>query len=465
MLAAPTEAQPEKIIAKPFHFMPAVRRATALLLIAMATGPASGTDATDTRITGYEVRLALDIPAKSLRGQTTIRLDPNVPAPVALRFPVHELSIDAVTTSVGKIVFRVERGELIVTFDGSIRDAPGRPLAVTIDYHGQPTRGLKFGADYAYTAFDTCYWMICREAPGEKATFQLELDVPSSYTVAASGERRATMPLADGVTRHHWVQDRPYSPYLYGFAAGEFADTTVKAGRVDLRLLGIGATAGELQRKFRDTAGMLAFFEERSGVPLPGRMYTQVLVPGSEAQEASTLSFIGRDQLDPILDNPHEDWVIAHELAHQWWGNLITCKSWEHFWLNEGLAVFMTAAYKEVRWGRADYERELKLARNRRDNAVQARFDVPLAYDGVYPSLSIKRAITYSKAMLFLDALRAAMGEDAFWSGLAVYTRRHAGGVVESRDFERAMTEATDRNLAPLFDEWVYPREPASSVK
>jgi aminopeptidase N len=194
-------------------------------------------------------------------------------------------------------------------------------------------------------------------------------------------------------------------------------------------------------------------------------MYTQVLVPGSEAQEASTLSFIGRDQLDPILDNPHEDWVIAHELAHQWWGNLITCKSWEHFWLNEGLAVFMTAAYKEVRWGRADYERELKLARNRRDNAVQARFDVPLAYDGVYPSLSIKRAITYSKAMLFLDALRAAMGEDAFWSGLAVYTRRHAGGVVESRDFERAMTEATDRNLAPLFDEWVYPREPASSVK
>jgi hypothetical protein len=116
----------------------------------------------------------------------------------------------------------------------------------------------------------------------------------------------------------------------------------------------------------------------------------------------------------------------------------------------------MVAAYKEQRWGRAAYDHELELARGRRQAAAAVQMDVPLAFPGQYPSLRIKRAITYSKAALFLDRLRSTMGDQAFWRGLKSYTRRHAGGVATSQDFQRAFAAETKKDLSPLFDQWVY---------
>jgi len=95
---------------------------------------------------------------------------------------------------------------------------------------------------------------------------------------------------------------------------------------------------------------MLDFFVEKAGRPLPRAFYRQVVVDGDAAQEMSSFSVLGRDQLDARLTDPTEDWLIAHEMAHQFWGNLVTCGDWSHFWLDEGLTVFMVAAYKERRW-------------------------------------------------------------------------------------------------------------------
>jgi aminopeptidase N len=83
--------------------------------------------------------------------------------------------------------------------------------------------------------------------------------------------------------------------------------------------------------------------------------------------------------IEPILNNAQEDWVVAHELAHQWWRNLVTCADWSQFWLNEGVVVFMTAAWKEHKHGRAAYDREMELARRRLQFAKDAGFDKPLA--------------------------------------------------------------------------------------
>jgi aminopeptidase N len=201
---------------------------------------------------------------------------------------------------------------------------------------------------------------------------------------------------------------------------------------------------------------MLRFFEARAGVPFPQAVYTQVLVPGSAAQEKSSFSLLGQDELDPILVDATEDWAIAHELAHQWWGNLVTCRTWSHFWLNESLATFMVAAWKEERWGRAAYQHELDLFRKRHARAIDAGFDVPLAYSGTYPSLGIRRAIQYSKGALFLHLLRQELGEDVFWSGLRQFTSEHAGGAVVSSDFQSAMQRASGKDLGPLFRTWVH---------
>jgi aminopeptidase N len=147
--------------------------------------------------------------------------------------------------------------------------------------------------------------------------------------------------------------------------------------------------------------------------------------------------------------------VIVHELAHQWWGNLVTARTWQHFWLNEGITTFMTAAWKEHRFGAAAYRAELDIARARLARARAAGWDRPLAFAGAYPDLRTRRAIQYSKGALFMDHLRTTLGDQAFWAGLKSFTRRHAGGSVTSDDFQRAMEQVAGRDLSAMFKHWV----------
>lgn len=143
-------------------------------------------------------------------------------------------------------------------------------------------------------------------------------------------------------------------------------------------------------------------------------------------------------------------------MAHQWWGNLLTCKTWSHFWLNEGVTVFMTAAYKQQRWGQAAYDREMELAKKHYQKAIDAKMDMPLSFAGEYPGIGVRRAIQYSKAALFLDALRTELGEKVFWQGLKDYTVGHQLSSVESRDFQLAMEKAAGTDLSVIFNKWVY---------
>ena len=332
---------------------------------------------------------------------------------------------------------------------------PKAPARLTVRYHGAPSRGLVFGDTYVYSDYFTCAWMMCRDEPGEKASFRLEIDAPAGLRVSASGHLVRAVPGPPGWVRWTWDEQRPYSPYLFGFAAGAFVEASLPSISAKIRLLGISETPEALVRKFQDTPRILAFLQARAGVPFPHDNYTQVVVSGGEAQEKSSFSIIGKENIDPILDDPHEDWAIVHELAHQWWGNLVTCRSWAHFWLNEGMTSFMVAAYKEERWGRPAYDREMALFEKRRQQAIDASFDVPLAYAKPYPSLRIKRAITYSKGALFLHLLRERLGDASFWDGIQRYTRTHAGKTVESRDLRVALEAASGKDLAPLFQQWV----------
>ena len=129
------------------------------------------------------------------------------------------------------------------------------------------------------------------------------------------------------------------------------------------------AAIGDGMAALDDTSRMIAYFEEKSGLPLPEVSYTQVLVDQNGDQEDAGLSMIERASIERTSADPHTDGMIAHELAHEWWGNLITCADWRELWLNEGFAGFMTAAYKEQRWGRAAHDREIAVARRAWDAA------------------------------------------------------------------------------------------------
>jgi aminopeptidase N len=407
----------------------------------------------------FEVKLDVAFDARSIVGETKVLFDFPAVGPREIAFAATDLTLDEVSQGGARLSYRTSGKQLIVDL---LPRAPTSPEQLTFRYHGTPSRGLVYGQNFVYADYFTCAWMICRDEPGDKATFQFELTAPARFRVVASGRLvdRTTVasPSDTGPSdraRSTWVEERPYPPYLFGFAAGDFTEASMSAGSTKLRFLGIAETPETLLKKLRDTPAVLRFFEEKAGVPFPHEEYVQIVIPGGEAQEKSSFSLLGSENLDPILDDPREDWVIVHELAHQWWGNLVTCRSWPHFWLNEGITSFMVAAYKEQRWGKAAYEREIALFRERHQRAIDAGHDVPIASSKPYPSLKIKRAITYAKGALFLHTLRQQIGDVAFWNGIQRYTQEHAGKTVESHDLQRAMENASARDLTQIFGAWV----------
>jgi aminopeptidase N len=401
----------------------------------------------------YATRLRVDVRSRSVEGKTTITYVLPENARSVLYLPSHDLEISSVSSLGNPVKFQIDPGEIVLDLPRPTED--GGQAAIEIVYRGKPAQGLVFREGLVYTDFFTCHWMPCLDNPGDRAQFRLELVVPAAYQVVASGQHEGSRQAGAGQMEHVYLEDAPRATYLFGFAAGKFVQSTQREGNVDLVFVGPGPKA-TLERRFEPTAHMLRFFEARAGVPLPGSRYTQVLVPGSQAQEKSAFSLIGTEELDPILKDPTEDWVIAHELAHQWWGNLITCKDFRHFWLNEGITTFMVAAYKEYRSGAAAYAAELARIEKRYRWSSDQGFDPKLAFKGEYPTLEFKRAITYNKAALFLDRLRREVGDDAFWRGLKFYTQKRAGQGVESRDFQQDFEAGSGRKVGALFDAWVY---------
>lgn len=402
------------------------------------------------RVSSYELEVKPDFVTKSISGTVKIKLQ--ITRAEDFTLPANGLTLDKVTAD--KSFIKTEKNVETITIKASSLKV-GSNFTLVVRYHGTPKKGLRFGKDFVYTDFDTCYWMICADDPAMKAKFKIDIIVPKGYRTTASGNFVSQKNISATLSRHRWREAKPFSAYLYGFAAGKFYETSVKARNSYLRYLGVTDNEASLLKKFKDTQKALEFFERKSGVALHHKIYTQVLVPTDEAQEKNAFAIIGNKFLDPILTDPKEDWVFVHELAHQWWGNLVTCKSWQHFWLNEGITVFMTAAYKQERWGQEAYQREIDILKKRHQKAIEAGFDVPLTFSGEYPSLAIKRAITYSKGALFMDALRTAMGEKRFWLGLKKYTQKFAYKSVETSDFQKTMEKANGKTLNAIFKNWV----------
>lgn len=412
--------------------------------------PGSGFD-----VAHYTLSLAPDVASGTVSGVEDIRFRSTRRDLDAVAFSANALTVTDAAIDGAPVAIETVGKALIFRFAEPL--PKGRTATLRLRFAGTPARGVRVLPGAIYTSYFACDWMICpQDSPGDKARFTLDLYLPTGASSLATGRHSGTFTASDGRIMHRWRSTRDYSPFLFGFAAGTFGEMTVVHGDNRLTYLDATGTRANLEALFAETPAMIDFLATKAGVPLPAGRFTQLLVPGREAQEAATYALIGKGELDREAGNPEAGWVIVHELAHQWWGNLVTCATWRDFWLNEGITTFMTAAWKEHRFGPAAYQAELDVARGRVARLREAGWDKPLAWNGAYPSLGTRRAVQYSKGALFVDHLRRTLGEDAFWNGLRLYTMGNAGGTVTSVDLRRAMERASKRDLSSIFAEWVF---------
>jgi aminopeptidase N len=375
---------------------------------------------------------------------------------VARRAGLREIDLDSIDLEIQSVTergaprrFAVAGEHLRITLEPPAADGETRALAIR--YRARPSQGLQRWGDHLYTAYHTWKWMPCNFDPGDKARFDLTLAVPQGWTVLASGA-----PV--DAERQHWTLDAPHSTYLFGFAAGVFARSSraAEGGVPEIdALLSAETPPAIVTRLLEETPGMIRFFAEVSGVAFPGPRYGVAFVGEGTAQEMASWSALGREFAATWNGDPKEDWLAAHELAHQWWGNAATCPTWGDFWIQEAFAVFMTAAYKERRWGRAAYERERELNRARYEAFRATGHDHALALGPDAPSGALGRKLVYGKGPRVLYVLRDELGEAAFWSAVRTFTQAAVKNGSRTSDLRRAFERAAGRPL-PIFDRAVY---------
>jgi aminopeptidase N len=215
---------------------------------------------------------------------------------------------------------------------------------------------------------------------------------------------------------------------------------------------------------------MIKHFSEVTGVAYPWNKYAQVVVSdfifgGMENTTATTLyEHILLDERAAI-DISSDD-LIAHELAHQWFGDYVTCRAWYEAWLNEGFATFFEHVWREKHLGRDEYDFGLKVDLDGYFAEAKGRYRRPIVCQEYDAPLDLFDRHLYEKGALVLHALRTEVGDATFWRGVRLYLERNARGIVESRDLQRAMEEASGRGLGRLFEQWLYkPGHPEIEVE
>jgi aminopeptidase N len=414
--------------------------------------------------------LTLDFDTKSIHGTARVaarRVDPEATS----------LELDGIGFTLGAV--SVGGKHVKSTYDGKTIVIPvpaGADRAdVVIEYAATPRKGLYFlDADehvpsrpkQAWTQFqeeDARHVMPCHDKPHTKMTTEARVTVPAGFYVLSNGALLSREEEGRAET-FHWRMDEPHPSYLVTIVAGEFAelDGAVTAGgrEIPLTYLVPKGREEDARRTFARTPEMVRWFSELLGVPYPWNKYAQVVVSdfifgGMENTTATTMyEHILLDERAAI-DVTSDD-LIAHELAHQWFGDLVTCRDWSEGWLNEGFATFMEHVWRERHLGRDEYEYGVRHDLGSYLGEASGRYRRPIVCQDYDAPLDLFDRHLYEKGGLVLHVLRTELGDALFWKGVSTYLNRHARGVVETRDLLRALEEVSGRSLGRRFEELVH---------
>lgn len=370
------------------------------------------------------------------------------------------MTVTGATVEGRPIVYRHEHNRLTLTAPGPV--AVDDHVRFTIAYHGVPANGLrliqnKYGE---WSAFSENWpnrareWLPMIDHPYDKATSEFIVTAPARYQVVANGLLQSTTDLGDGRRVTHWKQSVPIASWLNAIGVEQFA--VHYAGRVD----GIELSSW-VPHQDRDLATVyfegparkaLAFYGEHVG-PYAYEKLANVAAAGIRGgTEHASAIFYGEDG---VRNEPATS-LVAHEIAHQWFGNAVTERDWDDVWLSEGFATYFTHLFIEHTQGRDDLAAGLQRDRNtvfafERDNPGLA-----IVHDNLSDMSKVLNRLVYQKAGWVLHMLRQQIGIEAFWSGIRDYYRTFRDRNASSADFERVMETASAQDLTWFFRQWLH---------
>ncbi len=431
------------------------------------------------RVEHIDLHLTPDLANESLDGvcTTTVR---------ALDEPVGRLTLDAVDLAISGVESRLSDGakgrdlrfstrqdKLDIEFDPPI--AAGEQAAFAVRYRvSKPRHGLFFVEPtaahpekiaHAWTQSQdqyARYWFPCFDYPHDKQPTSTTIVVPKGTFALGNGalvERRDE----DGRTIFRYRQDVPHSTYLMTMVVGPFVELRGEdAGknRVPILYYVLPGRDADGERAFGNTPKMVALFEERTQTAYPYARYSQIAVSefifgGMENTSATTQT--DRTLHDEIAHiDFSSDPLVSHELAHQWFGDLLTCRDWAHAWLNEGFATFMEAVWREESLGYDEYVYDVFECLKTYLKEGAERYRRPIVCNTFRDPIEIFDRHLYQKSAAVLHMLRGELGDARFWRSVARYVEQNAQRSVETIDLVRAIEESTGRNLRAFFDQWIF---------
>jgi aminopeptidase N len=410
-----------------------------------------------------------DFKQRTVAGVTRLDFKPIAKPFKELRLDAVELDVQSVTATEQIAAWQNTDEKLIVNFAEPI--PPDRPVSVTIQYRAQPTKGLYFrtpemgykeGDTHLFTqgqAIAARHWYPMFDEPNEKFTSEVICRVPEGMTVVSNGKlvEEAKDPRT-GLVAVRWLQDKPHVNYLLALVAGYFQKLDGRYRDIPLTFYTPPSLFAEAPNSFRGTDDMMAFFEREIGVPYPWAKYAQVCVNDFVAggMENTSLTILTEGTLFPkeTENLRSSQGLVAHEVVHQWFGDLVTCKDWSHVWLNEGFATYYETLYDGYKHGPDMFLYRLY---------EEARGFIDLADDN-QPMVNRQFGqpdeqfsyLAYPKGAWIAHMLRCQLGAELFRRCIKTFLERHQYGSVVTEDLNRIMEESSGRSFDQFFDQYVY---------
>lgn len=431
----------------------------------LAARPRPGIDVQD-----YDFNLTLSETTDRIEGQATVRLRVRTDTLTAVRLDLigRDAGEGEGTSQTGMEVTEVleegsavpyrHHGDLLRISPPSGLSA-GETRTFQISYAGVPADGLIIGSNqYDDRTFfgdnwpsRARHWLPVVDHLSDKATVEFRVQAPAEYEVVSNGALVSDS-MAGNMRWSHWRTDVPLPPKVMVIGVADFAvDTASTVDGVPVQSWVYPESRNVGFKELGQAPPILRFFEENLG-PYPYEKLANV---------QSTTRYGGMENAaaifyseEAVADDEDDTSLIAHEIAHQWFGNTVTETDWPHLWLSEGFATYLTGLYLEHAEGEERLAEYMASARDRVIGFYEENPSRPVVDTTYSDPMELLNPNSYQKGAWVLHMLRREVGTDTFWEGLRAYYDRYRNQNASTRDFRAVMEDVSGQKLGWFFDQW-----------